>query len=244
MLLPGSAFSRQLQPHWTSCPDHPSHIHTVTNAFGNHMRSAWKVIFESYYSAIVHSKISRCTLLVLKHHQYSQNLGQLKEHLKGVKQIAGCLWEISAKCKCLLVTLDGCFHMPTGPCFHTQQQKISSKGKWCQDVYPACLLWERPEAHAKKPSSSSQADEASLQWPAGTIGQPNYLYHSLTTYHHQNFNPKFEEWEICCNHKLTCWPPSLTHASPEYESNPIPCKPPEELKRSKENMEIPLQVPN
>jgi hypothetical protein len=23
---------------------------------------------------------------------------------------------------------------------------------------------------------------------------------------------------------LTCWPPSLTHASPKYESNPIPCK--------------------
>lgn len=133
MLLPGSAFSQQLQPHWTSCPDHPSHIHTVTNAFGNHMRSAWKVIFEPYYSAIIHSKISRCTLLVLKHHQYSQNLGQLKEHLKGVKQIAGCLWEISAKCKCLLVTLDGCFHMPTGPCFHTtaehqQQGKMVSKG--------------------------------------------------------------------------------------------------------------------
>jgi hypothetical protein len=40
--------------------------------------------------------------------------------------------------------------MPTGPCFHTQQQNISSKGKWCQEVHPACLLWEEAWSTCKE----------------------------------------------------------------------------------------------
>ncbi len=65
-----------------------------------------------------------------------------QEHLKSVKQIAGCLRKISTKHKCLLVTLDGCLHMTTGPCIH-KKQDISNNKRWYQRIHPACLPWEK-----------------------------------------------------------------------------------------------------
>jgi hypothetical protein len=79
-----------------------------------------------------------------------------QEHLKSVKQIAGCLRKISTKHECLLVTLNCCLHVPTGSC---RKQDISNKDI-IKGFHPAYPTVRKAQCQCKElPSSSTQSEE-------------------------------------------------------------------------------------